>query len=150
MGALALAACGGGEEGEEGEEAAQATPSRSAAAKVLGGLMDALESKEWDAAKALLLVPEGSDEGRVSARLEALIDSGQVSRDGVKILAEKARFGKLNEVFPKLADAMLKKYGLSEEGAWAFAHEPGIVLFQWTDETGFQIVRLLNVGKLQP
>lgn len=141
--------CGGGDEGEEGGEVKQA-PSRAAAVDVLEGLVSSLESSEWDAALAFLQVPEGTDEEKVKGRLDKLIDSGQISRDGVKVLSEKARFGKLGEVFPKLAGAMRDKYKLSEEGAWAFAHEPGIVLMQWTEEKGFQIVRLLDVGKLTP
>ena len=123
-------------------------PSKEAAIQHLKDLNAALEAKDYKKAVTFMAEFPGMPPEKMEEQIGKLHEINEISAKGIDILAAKAKWGKLSEVFPEKAERWAKKVNVPVEQTWGFSHENAEVGFHW-DGKALKVIRLDDVGKLQ-
>ncbi len=128
----------------------QTTPSKTGLIELLKTTYALLEKGDYPSASKYFVLPPKFTPNM----LEAFIKRREISLDGIIRLEKEAKFGKASAVFgDKKAAALAKRAGVDVTQCYGFYHQSkeatAEVIALWKDG-GFKIVRLDDVGKLQP
>lgn len=141
---VALAACGSKDGAPTGEL------DKAAAVKMLESVFANAEGKKIDAMMQQFAAPPGK-EGELKGQLEKIdfIAKKEISAAGIKVLAEKGKFGAAVEVLgAEKAERRAKRFGADPKNCKAFTHDNAQAIFCQFDKS-WKLIRLNNIGKLQ-
>lgn len=128
--------------------AADAAPSKEAAVQVLRDLAKALEANDDGAAAKLLYFPRGAKPEEIKKASSRFLKSKEVSSEGVEILVERGRWGRLDEVFPReQANRWLQKLEVPVGACFGLGLGNAEAGFYWTGQE-FRVIRCDDIGKL--
>lgn len=122
-------------------------PAREAFVAVLEDLLQALEAKDYDAARGCMAPFPGVRDQDMKEDLADLLERREISPEGLAILAKDGTFGPLLELFPKRGRRFANAAGVDATLCWAMSHDGAEVAAHWTGDA-FRIIRLDDVGKL--
>jgi len=148
--ALSLSSCDKKSDPTEEKPAAEkatAEPTRGTAIALLTDFAQKLESNDHDAATKMLRVPSGIAPDQIKKAVGQFLSRREISSAGVKILAEKGKWGKLTDVLPERGKRFAEKAGVDADSCWALSHENAEAAFLWEDGQ-FYIIRCDDIGKL--
>lgn len=101
------------------------------------------------AALAHFRLPEDVSKEKAAGSMGDLIKKHEISTNGIDVLDQNGKFGKLMEVFPDKGDRWLKRSGLTEaDECYALGYKNAEVAATW-DGSKFLLIRLDDVGKLK-
>ncbi len=131
------------------EEAAK--PDKEQAVKVLKAYLLELEAKDYNAAAALVYLPEGlSDEEKAKFKdqLSKTLENREISAAGIAKLSAEGKWGSLAEVAGKdRATRMATKFKVPLEQCYGLYLGSAEAGFYW-DGKSLKIIRCDDIGKL--
>ena len=144
---LVLAACGKG----DGAPSADSDLDKAAAVKQLEKVVSIVEAKEYDKLVGLMAAPKGKEaelKERISEIGASLLERQEISAAGVKIIAEKGKFGPLAEIFPDRSKRWVERMGAKVEDCKALSYESAEAAWCKLDGA-WKFIRLDDIGKLK-
>jgi len=121
-------------------------PTKENAVQLLKDAYAALSSGNYDKAKDYFVLPANASADDVKKNLGRLIEIKEISPEGIDILADKGKWGKIKDVSAKETERA-KKLNLPEDECYGLYYEGAEVALHW-DGKKFRLFRLDDVGKL--
>lgn len=142
LGLLSAATC-------HAQSSADAEPNKANLIRTLEAVVPLLEQKDFGAASEHFVLPPDFK----SEMLDGFIERREISAEGVRCLAQDAKFAAGAELFgAERAAELAARAGVNVEDCYGFKHEVGgqvaEVLAVWK-ENRFKLARLDDVGKIQ-
>ncbi len=125
---------------------------KAGAVAVLEGVLAKIESKSYSDLEAVMAAPKGREAelaGMLEKMAPSLIEKKEISAEGIKVMADKGKYGTLAEVLPDRVESWSKRFGVKGDDCRAFSHENAQAAFCKMDGV-WKIIRLNNLGKLAP
>ena len=92
--------------------------------------------------------PDGISKERLAKDLGGLLKKRELSMEGIEVLDQKGKFGKLSEVFPERGASWVERNGITKpEDCYGLGFKNAEVAAFW-DGGKFLLIRLDDVGKL--
>lgn len=92
--------------------------------------------------------PDEMPKEKLAREMGGFLKKNEISSEGIEILDQKGKFGKLMEVFPERGGKWMARNKLSNpEECYGLGYQNAEVAAWWTG-TKFQLIRLDDVGKL--
>lgn len=130
-------------------QADEKQPTKEAAVQALRDLYAALDAKDYDKALAVLAVPKGTKPEDAKKQLDGLIQNKEISKKGIDILADKGKWGKVDEVFgAERAKSWAERFGVDLKNCYGLGFMGAEAAFFW-DGKSFRIFRCNDIGKLE-
>jgi len=150
--ALSAGACGSKEgeasgSTESGAVAKADAPTKEALLAQLEVVAASLEKGETAGLGDHFVMPPDATPEKLEEALKGLFEKKEISTAGLKIMAERGKFGTLAEVFPEKGASRAERMKLNPTECYAMAFENGEVMAHWTGSQ-FKIFRLDDIGKL--
>lgn len=123
-------------------------PSKDAAAMTLTELAKALAAKDYEAARKVLVLPEGATVEQMDEELAKMVERGEISEAGVSKLIADGRFGPAKEIFPDRAQGWAERAKVDLNECYAFSLDPAESMLHW-DGQSFKIMRFDDIAKLE-
>lgn len=123
-------------------------PTKELLIKTLTVFLHNTQNKHYDSLRPNVYVPDDFQMSRFGDGLKR----GELSEEGIKVLADKGKFGKADQVYPKLrAEALTKRVQVPVDESYGFvariAGEQGEALAHWTGDR-YKLLRADDIGKL--
>ena len=146
--ALAFLAFAGCKSNAPGGGAASG-PTKEAAVQTLRSFLAAVEAKDYDKAAAMIKLPPQLSQDDVKKGLGRILELQEISAQGIDILADKGKWGKLAEVYGEdRANHFAERAGVSVNDSYGLNYQEAEAAFYW-DGQQFKITRVNNIGKLK-
>ena len=139
-----FAACGK----SDSSPAAAAGPTKEAAVQTLRSLQAALDAKDYDKAINFIQIPPDAKAEDIKAALARIPELQELSSQGIDILAEKGKWGKLTEVYGERGSRFAERMKVSAEDSYGLSYQSAEAGFYW-DGKQFKLVRIDDIGKLR-
>jgi hypothetical protein len=124
-------------------------PTKDAAVQTLRAFLAAVEAKDYDKAAGMLKLPPQVTSDDIKKGLGRILELQEISSKGIDIIADKGKWGKLEEVFgADRANRFVERSGVSLNDSYGLSYQDAEAAFFW-DGQQFKITRVNNIGKLQ-
>ena len=92
--------------------------------------------------------PDGVSKERLARDLGGLLKKKELSTQGIEVLDQKGKFGKLSEVFPERGQSWMERNGITApDDCYGLGYGKAEVAAYWNGSK-FLLIRLDDVGKL--
>ncbi len=132
------------------ESAFPPTPNKATLIQSLNQVLDSLEKRDFQAASQHFVLPNNFR----PEMLDGLVQKNEISREGIKLLEQNASFNTASEAFgDERASYFADKSDVDVNQCYGFNHQTSSATAEvigWWNGKGFKLIRLDDVGKLEP